>query len=127
MMSCYKQLVCHVPCVTTPTRITASVRCHDATGGLDKQLRAPSLSCCASCSITISFSLSSTPFHLFTSKVFALRHSLSILLSDTKPLPAAPILLQLCDLQLELAGGLGTVVSSTFIGFLILLLQCGLQ
>ena len=47
--------------------------------------------------------------------------------SDTNAFPSASTLLQFCDLQQELAGGLGTVVSSTFIGFLILLLQCGLQ
>lgn len=45
--------------------------------------------------------------------------------SDREPLQAASPLL--CDLQLELAAGLGTVASSTFIRFLILLLQCGLQ
>ena len=55
MMSCYKLLVCHVPCVTTPSRITASACCPGATGGWDKQLGAPSLSCCASRSITIFF------------------------------------------------------------------------
>lgn len=44
-----------------------------------------------------------------------------------KATSSASILLQLSGPQPELAGGLGTVVSSTFIGFLILLLQCGLH